>query len=73
MRVFCEIHSHMNAFILVFSHRYFATTDEGGRYRIDGVPAGEYRLVLWHDGREREVRAVRVGAAGVAEADFVVK
>ena len=24
--VFCEIHSHMNAFILVFNHRYFAVT-----------------------------------------------
>jgi hypothetical protein len=73
VQVFCEIHSHMNAFILVFSHRFFATTDDAGRYRIEGVPAGEYRLVLWHDGRERDVRSVRVGVGGVAEADFVVK
>ena len=26
VRVFCEIHSHMSAFILVFSHPFFATT-----------------------------------------------
>jgi plastocyanin len=73
VRVFCELHSHMNAYILVFSHRYFATTDESGRYRISGVPAGEYRLVWWYDGREREVRPVRVSEAGVVEADFVVR
>jgi plastocyanin len=27
VRVFCEIHSHMNAFILVFAHRHFAVTN----------------------------------------------
>ena len=27
VRVFCDIHSHMNAFILVFSHPFFAMTD----------------------------------------------
>ncbi len=30
VRVFCDIHSHMNAFILVFSHPYFALTDAEG-------------------------------------------
>jgi hypothetical protein len=63
----------MNAYVLVFSHRFFATTDEGGRYRIAGVPPGDYRLVLWHDGREREARPVQVTAGGMVEADFVVR
>ena len=73
VRVFCDIHSHMSAFILVFAHRYFATTDESGAYRIEGVPAGPYRLVAWNDGQEREVRAVEVPAGGAVEADFVLK
>ena len=49
VRVFCDIHSHMSAFILVFAHRYFAVTDEDGRYRIDGVPPGTYTLVAWNE------------------------
>ena len=73
VRVFCDIHSHMSAFVLVFGHRYFATTDESGAYRIEGVPAGPYRLVAWNDGQEREVRAVEVPAGGTVEADFVLK
>ncbi|MET0554416.1 MAG: carboxypeptidase regulatory-like domain-containing protein [Vicinamibacteria bacterium] len=73
VRVFCDIHSHMSAFILVFAHRYFATTDEGGAYRIEGVPAGSYRLVAWNDGQEREVRTVEVPAGGTVEADFALK
>ena len=44
VRVFCEIHSHMSAFILVFAHRFFAVTDAEGRYRIDDVPPGTYTL-----------------------------
>ena len=33
VRVFCDIHSHMNAFILVFSHRFFDVTEPDGRFR----------------------------------------
>ncbi len=72
VRVFCEIHSHMSAFILVFAHRYFATTDAEGRYRIDGVPPGTYTLAVWNDGVVRERREVRLGAEGVDQ-DFVVE
>ena len=74
VRVFCEIHSHMSAFILVFAHRYFATTDAEGRYRIDGVPPGTYTLAVWNDGTVRERAEVRIGASGDAvDRDFVVE
>ena len=51
VRVFCDIHSHMNAFILVFSHPFFAMTDADGRYRIDNVPPGTYNVIAWNEGR----------------------
>jgi len=73
VRVFCEIHSRMSAYIMVFAHRFFATTDSEGRYRIDAVPPGSYDLSVWTDGRVRETRQVRVPEGGTAEADFTVK
>jgi plastocyanin len=74
VRVFCEIHSHMSAFILVFAHRFFATTDAEGRYRIDNVPPGAYTIVAWNDGEARETRTMRVPEdGGVLEQDFVVR
>jgi plastocyanin len=73
VRVFCDIHSHMSAFILVFAHRYFAVTEPDGTYRIERVPAGRYSLVAWNEGQERETRAVEVSPGGSAEADFTLR
>lgn len=74
VRVFCDIHANMNAFILVFAHPYFATTDLSGRYRIERVPPGEYSLSVWTDGRVRETRRVSVSDPNaLVETDFVVR
>ena len=73
VRVFCDIHSHMSAFILVFSHRYFATTDGEGRYRINNIPSGTYAVVAWHDGADRDTRTVTIPDGGSVELDFVVQ
>lgn len=74
VRVFCDIHSHMNAWILVFAHRFFSTTDEAGSYRLDGLPPGDYSLAAWTDGRVREARAVRLSAEDELRVeDFLVE
>ena len=64
VRVFCEIHSHMSAFILVFAHRYFALTDPDGSFRIDNVPPGSYNVFVWNESLPLEQRRVTVPEAG---------
>ena len=73
VRVFCEIHSHMNAFILVFNHSFFALTDAEGRYRIDNVPPGTYSVVAWNEGDSSDPRQVTVPDGGATEIDFTVR
>jgi len=38
-------HVWMNAVLLVVSHSHYATTDESGNFKIDGLPPGKYELV----------------------------
>ena len=72
VRVFCDIHSHMSAFVLVFNHRYYATTDGDGRYRIDGIPPGTYNVIAWHEGASRGRERVTIPDGETVELDFVV-
>ena len=74
VRVFCEIHAHMSAFILVFNHRYYAVTGPDGRFQINRVPPGKYTLVAWNEGSIRESRPVVIGEdGGAAEVDFALR
>jgi plastocyanin len=73
VRVFCEIHSHMNAYILVFNHPYFAVSDDEGRYHIDNVPPGTYNVIAWHEGDSTDPRATTVPDGGAAELDFTIR
>ena len=74
VRVFCEIHSHMSAFILVFAHRYFAVTDDEGRYRIDNVPPGSYTIVAWNESvPHTTLRVVVPESGGDVEANFALE
>jgi plastocyanin len=73
VRVFCDIHSHMNAYILVFSHPFFALTSSEGRYGIENVPAGTYTVVAWNEGTASDPLSVTVPDGGVAELDFSLR
>jgi plastocyanin len=70
--VFCDIHSHMSAYILVFDHPYFAVSDASGRYAIAGVPPGSHALSVWSEVGRAASRRVTLAAGGTVEADFTV-
>jgi plastocyanin len=72
VRVFCDIHSHMSAFILVFAHRYFAVTDDAGEYHIDNVPPGTYTVVAWNEAMAQDSgRATVPDGGGEVELSFL--
>ena len=73
VRVFCEIHSHMNAYILVFSHPFFTVTDAVGRYQIDNVPAGDYRAIAWNEGVASAPQPITVPDGRTTELDFALR
>lgn len=54
----CNIHDWMEAYVLVVDSPYFAKSDSKGQARIANIPAGNYRLKIWHPRQKTEV-AVR--------------
>ncbi|MCC7125937.1 MAG: hypothetical protein IT178_13885 [Acidobacteria bacterium] len=72
VRVFCDIHSHMNAFVLVFAHPFFNVTEPDGRYELPNVPPGTYTVVGWYEGEPRVTRQITVGAGAWTDLDLVV-
>ncbi len=50
IRVLCDAHPHMFAWVYVHDSPYFAVTGERGAYRIEALPPGTYRVSMWHEG-----------------------
>ena len=72
VKVFCDIHSHMSASILVLDHPYFAIPAVDGAYELTNVPAGQYTLIGWHERVGERMVTVRVEAGRTAAIDLTV-
>ncbi len=73
LRVGCDAgHTWMRAWIAVFDHPYFAVTDTHGHFRIDGVPPGTWKVVMWHEkfGRRTTTVTVTAGSTGHVEVQY---
>ncbi|HEV3027970.1 MAG TPA: hypothetical protein VG457_10385 [Planctomycetota bacterium] len=49
VKVACDIHPFMSAWIGVLDHPFFAVTDGFGNFAISDVPAGKYTIAAWHE------------------------
>ena len=72
VKVFCDIHSHMSASILVLDHPYFAVPTTDGTYEIPNVPSGQYTIVGWHERVGERSVGVQVQAGRAATVDLTV-
>jgi plastocyanin len=52
IKVVCNVHPWMTAFVCVVDHPYWAVTDAAGKFEIPGLPAGKYTIGIWHEGLE---------------------
>ncbi|MFT4692262.1 MAG: carboxypeptidase regulatory-like domain-containing protein [Verrucomicrobiia bacterium] len=73
VKLFCEIHSHMRASILVLETPHFVKTDADGKYHLENLPAGEYVLKAWLSSRKIHERPVTLKAGGSVRVDFAEK
>jgi plastocyanin len=72
-KIQCEVHPWMTAYIVVTDHPYHAVTDSYGEYLINDIPAGNYRLKVWHESLATEEKPVEAKAGATIKMDFVLK
>ena len=70
LRLKCDVHSWMTAFVGVVSHPYFAVSHDAGAFEIDNVPAGTYTIQAWHEQFGPLKQTVRVKAGAPTTVDF---
>ena len=44
----CGFHAYMESWALVEDHPYYTITDEQGRFSLNNIPPGTYRVIVWH-------------------------
>ncbi len=55
VRVFCNVHPRMVAYVLVMISRWYAQPAGDGAFAITDVPPGRYTLHVWHERVATEV------------------
>jgi hypothetical protein len=49
IRVDCDLHPWMRAWVVVADHPFYAVTNDQGEFMLDNVPPGEYTFQLWQE------------------------
>jgi plastocyanin len=61
VRVYCNIHPQMSAYVLVRDNPFWARPSEGGSFEIPDVPPGSWVVKAWHERAGETSQAVTVG------------
>lgn len=69
VEVTCEYHPWARAWLMTFDHPYAAVSARDGAVRLDSVPAGRHRVMVWHErlGVHEDFVEVQAGREAVLE------
>ncbi len=73
IRVGCDVHKWMGAWIIVAKHPYYYVTGKDGAFRLENVPAGTYTVQVWHEKLGKQEHEVTVSPGADAQIEFVMK
>jgi plastocyanin len=73
IKVKCNIHSWMHAFIGVVDHPYFAVSKDDGSFEIKNLPPGTYTVAVWQENFGTQEQQVTVTPQGNTATKFTFK
>jgi len=69
----CDLHGWMQAYVVVAKNPYYAITANGGKFKLDEVPNGHYRLKVWSENLGESEQEIVVEEGKPTKADFTLK
>jgi plastocyanin len=73
IRVKCNIHSWMHAWIGVVDNPYYAVTGQDGRFSLPNLPPGQYTIEAWQEDLGTQQQQVTVGPHSSSTIAFLFK
>jgi plastocyanin len=70
VKIRCEVHPWMAAYIVVTEHPYYAVSDLYGEYEITDVPPGVYQLKIWHETLGTQEKRIEIKSGVAQKVDF---
>ena len=70
IRLSCDYHGWMEAWVAVLDHPFFQVTGEDGVFSLKGLPPGDYEIAAWHETLGERTAKVHLDPKGEAMADF---
>ena len=70
IRVKCDVHPWMSAFLGVFTNPFYSVTATDGKFKISGLDPGTYEITAWHEKLGTKTASVTVGANDTKTQDF---
>jgi hypothetical protein len=72
IKIKCDAHEWMHAWIMELDHPYYTTTGADGHFTIKDVPPGTYTLVVWHEAAGEKSEPVVVAAGQTAKSKITL-
>lgn len=73
VKIRCDIHAWMSAFVVVEGHPFHQVTGDDGSFALRGLPAGEYVVEAWHEKLGVQRQTVQVSGGETHTVDFTFR
>jgi len=70
LRIICDSHTWMTAYVGIFDNPYFSVSGTDGAFTIANVPAGKQTVKAWHEVMGTQMQTVDVQAGKSTTVDF---
>ncbi len=65
--IYCNIHARMVSYVVAVTTPYLSRAQSSGAFTVAGVPAGTWRMHVWHERAPEHVETITVPAGGLSD------